>query len=546
MNAVRSVGPDPVETTAATVLRRGACAALSIVLLIMYVPRLADLHSDRLASSLADVVFFGIGALCCMRGRIWAGFATTMAALALALVLLGRPETADLTATALGTAAAPLLAPLLAASVASRRWVAAISIGCGVVAGPVHALLVDPFLDPNCTVRCAPSPLAVTHAPGWASLADHGGAWSAAVIISFLVIVEGRKIALLASAVAAVSMLHGTHLTLLVALCGVVAASLIADLVAGLSTSLRLRRLMCALASVPDLQGALRVAVADDNLTVAYEVDAEVEHDAPGHPAAGAVRVTRHGAPSPPPTARQMSTPVRVDGAVLAWIHHSPAASDVARLAATLNGPGRLAFAVERLEAVTVVQSQRIDASRARIVVAGDDERGRMERDIHDGAQQHVLSLGMKIETALLDLGPDDGLRQILEVNLARVRDALGQLRNIAHGLRPFPLEVVGLDAALHALARRSANPLTVHGVPARRLNAGAEHAVLALVQSAVTCSDGPVDIDVSDHGSTVELAITGASMSVVERLSADRVAAIGGSLRSGTNTVTAVIPCAP
>lgn len=546
MTAVRPVGSNAVQTTATAVLWRGAGAALSIALLIMYVPRLADLHSDRLASSLAAVVLFGIGAVCCTRGRISAGLATTMAALALALVLLRRPETADLTTTALGKAAEPLLAPLLAASVTSRRWVAAIAIGCGVIAGPVHALLVDPFLDPNCTIRCAPSPLAVTHAPGWASLAEHGGAWSVAMIICFLVIVEGRRIALLASAVAAISILHGTHLTLLVALCGVVAASRIADLVAEVSTSLRLRRLMSALASVPDLQGALRVAVADDDLTIAYKFDAEGDHDAAGHPAPDAVLVTRHGAPSPPPTARRLSTPIRVDGVVMAWIHHSPTASDVARLAATLNGPGRLAFTVERLEAVTAVQSQRIDASRARIVVAGDDERRRMERDIHDGAQQHVLSLGMKIETALLDLAPEDGLRQILEINMARVRDALGQLRTIAHGLRPLPLEVVGLDAALNSLARRSANPLTVHRVPARRLNAGAENTVLALVQSAVTCSDGPIDIDLSDHGATVELAITGASTSAVERLSADRLAAIGGSLRSDTNTFTAVIPCAP
>ena len=103
-----------------------------------------------------------------------------------------------------------------------------------------------------------------------------------------------------------VSILNGTHLTLLVAVGGVVAASLIVDVVGGVSTSLRLRRLMSALASVPDLQSALRLAVADVALTVAYEVDAV--------PAVGAVRVTRRGAPSPPPTALQMSTPVRVDG----------------------------------------------------------------------------------------------------------------------------------------------------------------------------------------------------------------------------------------
>ena len=66
--------------------------------------------------------------------------------------------------------------------------------------------------------------------------------------------------------------------------------------------------------------------------------------------------VARDGTPCVPPPPEQVSTPVSGDGSVLAWIRHGPAAADVARLAATLNGPARLAFAVERLEAVTGVQ----------------------------------------------------------------------------------------------------------------------------------------------------------------------------------------------
>ena len=192
------------------------------------------------------------------------------------------------------------------------------------------------------------------------------------------------------------------------------------------------------------------------------------------------------------------------------------------------------------------MQARRIAASRTRIVESGDEERRRLERDIHDGAQQQILSLGMQIETALIDLKPDDASRATLEVGLARVREALGDLREIAHGLRPFPLEVAGLDAALHALARRSDMPVLVGRVPRRRLGCEAESAVLALVQSAVTCADGPIDVDVTAHDSTIELAISGVAPALVDGLFADRVAAVDGSLRYESNTVTAVIPCAP
>jgi signal transduction histidine kinase len=258
------------------------------------------------------------------------------------------------------------------------------------------------------------------------------------------------------------------------------------------------------------------------------------------------VLVARDGTPCLPPPPAQVSTPVRGDGIVLAWIRHGPAAADVARLAATLDGPARLAFAVERLEAVSAAQSRHIAASRTRIVESGEEERRRLERDIHDGAQQQMLSLGMQIEMALIDLEPRAASRPVLEVSLARVRDALGELRGIAHGLRPFPLEVAGLDTALHALARRSDTPVIVGPLPRRRLGNEVESTVLALVQSVVACADGPVDVGVTEHESTVELSISGLSPSVINGLVADRVASVGGSLRSGSNEVTAVIPCAP
>ena len=218
---------------------------------------------------------------------------------------------------------------------------------------------------------------------------------------------------------------------------------------------------------------------------------------------------------------------------------------DVARLAAALNGPARLAFEVERLQAVTAVHSRRVAESRARIVESGDLERRRLERDIHDGAQQFVLSLGMHIEVALLDVEPDGALRPVLEVSRARVRASLDELRAIAHGLRPFPLELAGLDAALHAVALRSGVPLRIRPLPSRRFGTESESAVLEVVRSAIDTATGPVDVDVIDRTSSIELAIAGAPASAVIARSADRVAALGGCVRGEATTVTAVIPCA-
>ena len=334
----------------------------------------------------------------------------------------------------------------------------------------------------------------------------------------------GRRSAtspLFAAAVAATTFLFGVHPNVLLVAAAIVAATLAVTVVTSISVGVRLRELMSALAAGPDLQGTLRTALADDELTIAYVLNHAAEHNLPDQSAELVdVLVARDGTPCPPPAPDQVSTPVRGDGNVLAWIRHGPAAADVAHLAATLNGPARLAFAVERLEAVTGAQARHIAASRTRIVESGDEERRRLERDIHDGAQQQMLSLGMQIEMELIDLEPGAASRPILEVSLARVRDALGELRGIAHGLRPFPLEVAGLDTALHALARRSVTPVIVGPVPRRRLGNDVESTVLALVQSVVACADGPVDVEVTDHDSTIELSISGLSPSAINSVS--------------------------
>ena len=244
----------------------------------MFVPRTAALHDDGLVSSLAVAALFVTGAVSCALGRVWSGATATLAAVALALIFVGRPAAAGLTETALGAAAVPLLGPLLAASVASRRWLAVTAIGFGAVAGPVHALLYDPYLDPQCLTNCAHSPLAVTHAPSWAAFAEHVGTWASAIVITLLVVAGRRRVALLAGAVAATSFLYGVHPNVLLLAAAIVAATLATNLVTSMSVGVRLRELMSALAAGPDLQGTLRTALADDELTIVFVVDRATEH----------------------------------------------------------------------------------------------------------------------------------------------------------------------------------------------------------------------------------------------------------------------------
>jgi hypothetical protein len=238
---------------ATTVAWRVLAAAAAASLLIVFVPRTAALHDHGLVSSLAVSALFVTGALSCALGRVWSGATATLAAVALVLILVGRAAAAGLTATALGAGAVPLLGPLLVASVASRRWLAVMAIGFGLVAGPLYALLYDPYLDPQCLSNCAHSPLAVTHAPSWAAFAEHVGTWASAMVIAVLVVAGRRRVALLAGALAATTFLFGFHPNVLLLAAAIVAATLATDLVTSMSVGVRLRELMSALAAGPDL-----------------------------------------------------------------------------------------------------------------------------------------------------------------------------------------------------------------------------------------------------------------------------------------------------
>jgi signal transduction histidine kinase len=198
---------------------------------------------------------------------------------------------------------------------------------------------------------------------------------------------------------------------------------------------------------------------------------------------------------------------------------------------------------------------EQLAASRARIVAAGDRERGRLERNLHDGAQQRLVSLALTLRAAerLVETKPA-AARTLLGEAADELARALEELRELARGLHPAVLAQRGLGAALETLAARAPLPVELDcGLPGR-LEPAAEAAAYYVVSEALTnavkhAGAGAVRVTACLEGDrlAVEVADDGcggasfASGSGLQGL-ADRVEALGGRLRvtspPGTGTV--------
>jgi signal transduction histidine kinase len=185
--------------------------------------------------------------------------------------------------------------------------------------------------------------------------------------------------------------------------------------------------------------------------------------------------------------------------------------------------------------------------SRARIVEAADDERRRLERDLHDGAQQRLVSLSLALRLLRARLGSRDGPNGeaivAADEAAAELKVAIKELRELARGIHPAILTEAGLGAAMTALAERSVVPATVGSLPDRRLPAGVEATAYFVVSEALaniakyagaTKASVAADLD----GSTLRVevgddGVGGADSSRGTGLRGlqDRVAAIGGRL---------------
>jgi signal transduction histidine kinase len=184
-------------------------------------------------------------------------------------------------------------------------------------------------------------------------------------------------------------------------------------------------------------------------------------------------------------------------------------------------------------------------ASRARIVAAADEMRRRIERDLHDGIQQRLVTLGLQLRTAQATVPAPLGK---LGHALARIADGLSsvfdELREISHGIHPAILSEGGLKPALNALRRRSALPVELSLHAERRLPEPVEVAAYYVVSEALTNAAkhayaSVVKVELDTHGATLHLAIRddgmgGADLSQGSGLLGlrDRIEALGGTLQ--------------
>ena len=217
----------------------------------------------------------------------------------------------------------------------------------------------------------------------------------------------------------------------------------------------------------------------------------------------------------------------------------------------------RLALQNAQLSAVAKARLADVQASQRRVVATSDAERRRIERDLHDGAQQRLVSVAFHLKLALAGVDPSTAGQLATAEN--RVRDALAHLRRLAHGIFPNVLAEEGLAVALDELVAASDLPTTLD--VRSRIDVGPEPAmaayataaaVLGSVEHSAPDSRALISIDQEGDMLTVRAEVEAGGGAVVAAdfvEIADRVGALGGQLTrsetaTGATVVTAVIPC--
>ena len=225
------------------------------------------------------------------------------------------------------------------------------------------------------------------------------------------------------------------------------------------------------------LRDALANALGDPSLRVAYWSPTENRFvDAAGAP----IELPELGT-------GQAVTLLERNGVREAAIIHDAILLEEPGLIASVASAMRLAVENDRLSAEVQAQLQEVRASRARIVEAGDRERRRVERDLHDGAQQRLVSLSLELRVAQNALGADGNpaVRRSLERAADEALAALAELRDLALGIHPLILTEAGLGPAVESLADRTSVPVTVD-VDVGRCSPAVEGAAYFVVSEAL------------------------------------------------------------
>ncbi len=299
---------------------------------------------------------------------------------------------------------------------------------------------------------------------------------------------------------------------------------------------------------------ALASALGDPSLTVCYWVpEAQAYVDADGHPA-DPVGLS----------AGRAATEVTARGAPLAVLLHDHELLGQRPLLDAAVAAARLALENARLQAALASQLEEVRASRARIVQAGLEERRKVERDLHDGAQQRLLALSLTIamvrDQVTGSADHDGQLRSLVNAASTQLREAIGELRELGRGILPAVLVHDGLGAAVETLAALAPLPVTARVEPSRHPGAVEATAYFVIAEALA-------NVTRHAHASHAEVTARRAGCQLVVEITddgiggaprhggsgltglADRVAALGGQLTitspAGHGTrIRAELPC--
>jgi signal transduction histidine kinase len=255
------------------------------------------------------------------------------------------------------------------------------------------------------------------------------------------------------------------------------------------------------------------------------------------------------------------STRIERNGVHIATLLHDPALHDEPELLDAVGAAASIALENGRLHAELAARLEEVRGSRARVLEAGQKERQRLERDLHDGAQQRLVALSLQLRMLERDLGQDPSARAKLEEAQREVETSLAELRDLAHGIHPAVLTGHGLGVALEQVGARAPVPvrLTVDldGRLPEQVEVAAYYVVtesLANVAKHAHATKASVEVARTEDGIRVEIVDDGIGGADTERGSglrglADRVEALGGRLRvwtpsGGGTRVRAEIPC--
>jgi signal transduction histidine kinase len=299
------------------------------------------------------------------------------------------------------------------------------------------------------------------------------------------------------------------------------------------------------------LRDAIARALRDESLTLVYWLpEFERWADLDGRPV-----------DLPGPDSGRATTLIEMNGAHVAALLHHRSLDDEPELLDAVSAAAGIALENGRLHAELQARLEELRGSRGRVIEAGQKERQRLERDLHDGAQQRLISLSLDLSLLEARLSDDPGARASLDQARQEIARSLEELRAVARGIHPAVVTGHGLAVAVESLAASAPLPVrltvAVDGRLPERLEVAAYYVIcesLANIGKHAQATSATVDVARKNGDLVVEVVDDGVGGADSERGTglrglADRVEALGGRLRvwtprGGGTRVRAEMPC--